>query len=95
MNLSQEDVLRVAKLARLKLNNEEISRFQEQLSKLLNYFSMLSEVDTENIEPTYQPFPIENMMGDDIIEPSLPAQTILLNAPACEGSGIKVKAVME
>ena len=95
MNFSREDVLFIAKLSRMKLSDEEISRYQEQISKLLNHFSMLSEVNTDSVVPTYQPFPIENVMGEDIVSPSLTCETVLINSPDCDGESFKVRAVME
>ncbi|MCL2474618.1 MAG: Asp-tRNA(Asn)/Glu-tRNA(Gln) amidotransferase subunit GatC [Chloroflexi bacterium] len=95
MQLSKEDVLRVAKLARLDLDEQEIERFQSQLSNILHHFSVLSEVDTAGIAPTSQPFDTKNIMRKDLTASSLPTAQILLNAPDLQDDSFKVKAVME
>jgi len=95
MQLSKEDVVRVAKLARLNLSEQEIERFQSQLSNILHHFSVLSEVDTTNVAPTSQPFDVQNIMRKDLVVDSLPVAEILLNAPDIQDSSFKVKAVLE
>lgn len=95
MQLSKEDVLRVAKLAHLSLNDQQIERFQSQLSNILQNFSTLSEVDTEGVAPTSQPFDTQNIMRSDIVEESLPLSEIIFNAPDSQNDSFKVRAVLE
>jgi len=64
-SLSKDDVLHVAKLAKLTLTSKEITKFQEQLSKIVDYIGKLSEVDTSNIEPTNQTTGLENIFRTD------------------------------
>ena len=58
--LTPEEVKKIAHLARLPLNQEEIERFTPQLSEVLNYFNKLNEVDTSAVKPTYQSISDEN-----------------------------------
>ena len=66
-SLSKDDVLHVAKLSKLTLTPDEITKFQEQLSKIVDYRSQLSEVDTSNYEPTSQTTGLENIFREDKI----------------------------
>ncbi len=60
--------MHVAKLAKLTLTPNEITKFQEQLSKIVNYISQLSEVDTSNLEPTSQTAGLENVLRTDEVK---------------------------
>jgi len=64
-SLSKDEVLHVAKLAKLDLTSEEVTKFQKQLSKIVDYISQLSEVDTSNLEPTSQTTGLENVFRSD------------------------------
>ncbi|MEK7061209.1 MAG: Asp-tRNA(Asn)/Glu-tRNA(Gln) amidotransferase subunit GatC [Patescibacteria group bacterium] len=68
-SLSKDDVLHVAKLAKLTLSPKEIIKFQEQLSKIIDYVSQLSEVDTLNLGPTSQTTGLENVFRQDEVKP--------------------------
>jgi len=68
--LTKDDVLHVAKLAKLDLTNEEVTKFQEQLSEIVGYISQLSKVDTSNLEPTSQTTGLENVFRRDEIKPN-------------------------
>jgi len=95
MSFSKEDVAGIAKLMRIKLSDQETDTYSEQISRLIKSFAVLAEVNTEGIEPTSQPFDFENLMDDDVIEPSLPVKTVLLNAPENDGENIVIRAIME
>lgn len=69
-SLSRDDVLHVAKLAKLTLTPEDITKFQEQLSKIIDYVSQLSEVDTSNLKPTSQTTGLENVFRKDEVKPT-------------------------
>jgi len=66
--LSDKDVLHIAKLAKLRLSDEEVKKFGTQLSGVLEYFEQLSEVDTDNTEPTSQVTGLENVTREDEVE---------------------------
>ena len=95
MKLSREDVLHIALLARLGLSEAEVEKFREQLSHILENFEVLQKVDTTNVPPTAQSIPLQNVMREDEVAPSLPSSEILANAPRREGDFFRVKAVLE
>lgn len=95
MTLDLETVERIAALARLGLGQDEMERMRDQLSSVLDHISMLEEVPTEDIPPTAQVIELQNIMRDDVVEPSLSQEQVLLNAPRTEDGFIKVKAVLD
>ncbi len=95
VKLELETVERIAALARLGLSQDEMERMREQLSVVLDHISMLEEVPTEDIPPTAQVIELQNIMRDDVVEPSLSQEQVLLNAPRSEDGFIKVKAVLD
>ncbi len=95
MSLTREEVLHIAKLARLGLTEEDVTKFQEQLSEILDHFSTLRALDTEGVPPTSHPLPLENVMRSDDTAPSLPLNDVLANAPVADGDSFRVRAVLE
>ena len=93
--LSREEVEYIARLARLGLSEEEMERFQAQLSDILKNFDILREVDTTDIPPTAHVIEMENVIRDDQVTPSLPQDEILANAPRQENGYFRVRAVLE
>lgn len=94
MKLNREEVLHIARLARLGLTGAEVDKFGEQLSDILENFETLQQVDTSDTPPTSQSITLQNVMRDDEIAPSLPPGDILANAPRREGDCFKVRAVL-
>jgi aspartyl-tRNA(Asn)/glutamyl-tRNA(Gln) amidotransferase subunit C len=90
-----ETVERIAALARIGLTPDEMERMRDQLSAVLDHISMLQEVNTDDIPPTAQVIELQNIMRDDVVEPSLTQEQVLLNAPRTEDGFIKVKAVLD
>jgi aspartyl-tRNA(Asn)/glutamyl-tRNA(Gln) amidotransferase subunit C len=74
-------VLHVARLARLELTDEEVGRFQEQLSDIIEAISKVSELDLTDVPPTAHPLEIENAWAEDEPRPSLPLDDVFANAP--------------
>ncbi len=95
MSLTPEEVTHIARLARVGLSQDEMSRFQDQLSQILDYFQRLQEADTENIPPTAHTLAMHNIMRDDEPRPSFDKEDILANAPQREGDLFRVRAVLE
>lgn len=95
MSLTPEEVTHIARLARVGLSQDEMSRFQDQLSQILDYFQRLQEADTENIPPTAHTLAMHNIMRDDEPHPSFDKEDILANAPQREGDLFRVRAVLE
>ena len=94
MKLSREEVLHIALLARLGLDEAEINRFSEQLSNLLENFEILQQVDTTGIPPTAQSIALQNVVRSDEAQASLPQDQTLANAPRKEGDFFRVRAVL-
>jgi len=88
-------VLHIARLARVALTEEEITRMSEQLSNLLEHFQVLQEVDTTDVPPTAQSVELRSVMREDEVKPSLPPENVLANAPQREGDYFRVRAVLE
>lgn len=95
MKLSREEVLHIARLARVALTEEEITRLSGQLSNLLENFQVLQEVDTTNVPPTAQSVALQSVMREDVVAPSLLPEDVLANAPRREGDCFRVRAVLE
>jgi aspartyl-tRNA(Asn)/glutamyl-tRNA(Gln) amidotransferase subunit C len=95
MKLSREEVLHIARLARMALTEEEIIRLSGQLSSLLEHFEVLQEVNTDNVEPMAQSVELRSVMREDNVVPSLPPEDVLANAPRREGEYFRVRAVLE
>ncbi|MFC1971932.1 Asp-tRNA(Asn)/Glu-tRNA(Gln) amidotransferase subunit GatC [Chloroflexota bacterium] len=95
MKLSREDVLHIARLARLGLTEEEAEKFGEQLSHLLESFEVLQQVETTDVPPTAQSIDLQTVVRDDEVAESLPPDQVLANAPQKEGGFFRIKAVLE
>jgi aspartyl-tRNA(Asn)/glutamyl-tRNA(Gln) amidotransferase subunit C len=95
MKLSRDEVLHIARLARVGLTESEITRLSEQLSHILENFEILQQVDTTDVPPTTQSVALQSVMRDDEVAPSFPPDDILANAPRREGDCFRVRAVLE
>ncbi|MFQ5880367.1 MAG: Asp-tRNA(Asn)/Glu-tRNA(Gln) amidotransferase subunit GatC [Dehalococcoidia bacterium] len=95
MALSREEVEHIARLARVGLNEDEVGRFQDQLSQILDYFQVLRQVDTEKVPPTSHTLPLHNVDRDDAPKTSYPQEEVLANAPLAEEGLFRVRAVLE
>ena len=95
MKLSLAQVEHVAELAHLALTDGEKELFREQLSSILEYAERLQGVDTSGIPPTATVLPLENVLRDDEVQPSLPREDVLFNAPAVENGHVCVPLVLE
>lgn len=74
-------MLHVARLSRLKLDDDEVSRLEGELSSILDHVDRLAEIDIEGIEPTSHVVPLENVLRDDVARPSLDRDLALSQAP--------------
>lgn len=81
MPLSREQVKHIAELAKLELSDAEIDRMQQQLSAILDHAARLQELNTDAIPPTASVVPLKNVMREDVVQPSLPRDAVLANAP--------------
>jgi aspartyl-tRNA(Asn)/glutamyl-tRNA(Gln) amidotransferase subunit C len=90
MAISRDEVLHVARLARLALTDEEVERLGSQLNAILEAVGKVGELDLEGVEPTAHPLDVVNVWAEDEPSPSLPVEDALGNAPDREGGFFKV-----
>ncbi len=95
MSLSRDEVLHIARLARLGLDEDDVAKFQGQLSQILEQFEALRAIDTEDVPPTAYALPLENVVREDAQRPSLPVDVALANAPQRTGNFFRVRRVLE
>jgi aspartyl-tRNA(Asn)/glutamyl-tRNA(Gln) amidotransferase subunit C len=88
--ITRDEVLHVARLARLELADDEVERFTQQLSAILEAVAKVSELDLSDVEPTAHPLDVVNVWADDEPRPSVPADEALANAPEREAGFFKV-----
>ena len=90
MSLSRDQVLHVARLARLELTEDEIERFGTELSKVLDYMETIGELDLADVEPTSHVVAVENALRADEPRPSMPREKALASAPDVAQDGFRV-----
>jgi aspartyl-tRNA(Asn)/glutamyl-tRNA(Gln) amidotransferase subunit C len=90
MAITREEVLHVARLARLELSDDEVARFQEQLSAILDAVSKVRELDLSDVPPTSHPLSVVNALRPDEPRPSLPLEDVFANAPERDGDHFRV-----
>jgi len=95
LKLSKEEVKHISQLARLGLDDDDIEKFQSQLSNILDNFEILEQVDTSDLPPTTQSIALQNVYRPDKARDSYTPEDILANAPQCENDFFKIKAVLE
>jgi len=95
MSLSREDVEKIAALARLDLEPEELALYQEQLSACLAYVAKLNQVDITGVPPTASAVSLNNIMREDIVEPSLSAEDALFNTAEQADNQFKIQPVLD
>jgi aspartyl-tRNA(Asn)/glutamyl-tRNA(Gln) amidotransferase subunit C len=89
--LSRDQVLHVARLARLELSEEEVERFSGELSKVLDWVETIGELgDLEDVPPTSHVVDIQNALRADEPRPSLPVEVALAAAPDAAMGGFRV-----
>ena len=95
MSLTREEVEHIAKLARVGVSRDDITRFQAQLSVILDSFAALARLDTSDVPPTAHTLPLVNVERADQSRPSYSTDAILANAPRREDGFIRVRRVLE
>ena len=95
MAISREQVLHVASLAHLDLTEEEVERFREQLSAILEAVSKVSELDLADVPPTSHPLDLVNVWREDEPRPSLAPGDVFANAPDREDDFFRVPPTTE
>jgi len=90
------DIPHIANLARIELTDDEASRFDSQLSQILEYVEKLKELDVSDIEPTAHAYPVFDVVREDVADDkSFTAEEALSNAPAQAQNQFKVPKVMD
>lgn len=95
MNIKKKEVEYIARLACLKLNEEEKVKLGLQLGQILEYVNKLGELNTEDIEPLFHVVPLQNIARKDEIKSSLSIKDVLANAPATKSKYFKVPKIIE
>jgi aspartyl-tRNA(Asn)/glutamyl-tRNA(Gln) amidotransferase subunit C len=92
MAITREEVVHVAKLARLELTEDELERFAGQLNAILEAVGKVSELDLSEVEPTLHPLELANVWAEDEPRPPLSVEEALANAPDREDDAFRVPA---
>jgi aspartyl-tRNA(Asn)/glutamyl-tRNA(Gln) amidotransferase subunit C len=95
MKITAEQVDYVALLGRLYLKPEEKKKYQAQLDDILKYMEKLAEVPTDDVQPMAGTVELYTPFREDIVQPSLPPEEALANAPAKTGTAFRVPRVIE
>ncbi len=93
--IDRETVEHVARLTRLALSEAELERMREQLNSILAHLDTLKALDTEGVEPTSHAVDVFNVMREDEVEPCLPQDAMLANAPDRSGEFFRVPRIIE
>lgn len=93
--LTHHDVEKIAHLARLALSEEQLDRYQKQLSAILDYAEMLNQLDLVDVEPTTHAVPMANVMRADVAEPALSAEQIFANTPHHASNQFVIQAILD
>ena len=88
--IEREQVLYVAKLARLKFSDEEVERLAPELSKIVEYVEQMDRLDLEGVEPTSHVVELQNVLREDVPRESLPKGRALEQAPDAADGGFRV-----
>ncbi len=94
MKITKDELVTVARLARLDINEETLEKFTGQVGKILDYMETLNQVDTEGIEPTSHAISLTNAFREDIPAPSISNESALSNAPEEEDGSFVVTKVI-
>jgi aspartyl-tRNA(Asn)/glutamyl-tRNA(Gln) amidotransferase subunit C len=95
VEITKQEVEKVAKLARLAISSSEQEAFARQLSQILTHVEKLNQYDTTGVEPTTTVLGQVNVFREDAVRPSLPVDLALANAPEREADGFRVPKIIE
>ena len=93
--ISQDEVLRVAELARLLLSEDETQQMTRDLDQVLDYVAALASVETEGVEPTAHVLPLKTPLREDLAAAGMDPELAVSNAPPREGTAFVVPKVIE
>ena len=89
-----DDVAKVSLLARLQLTEDELTEMTGQLNQVLEYFQLLQELDTSDIQPMAHAIELTNVLAEDEVRESFPREAVLANAPKRDDECYRVPAVL-
>jgi aspartyl-tRNA(Asn)/glutamyl-tRNA(Gln) amidotransferase subunit C len=92
--IGPEQVALVARLARLELSDDELTRFTGQLASVLAYAAEIGELEVGDLEPMAHPLPLRNVLREDEPEPTLDRDTVLAEAPVAEDRRFRVPRIL-
>lgn len=92
--ISASDVAKVARLARLDIDDAQVEHFTEQLGKVMGHFGDIDALDLSSVEPMTQPYPLVNVMREDVEQPTLDTDEVLAAAPAAEQRRFRVPPII-
>lgn len=93
--VTHDDVIYVAKLARLKVRTEDLDRYASQLSSILSHIDKISELDLSGVEPTSHVIGLSNVFREDESRPSVDHEEALANGPEVERGAFRVPPILE
>jgi aspartyl-tRNA(Asn)/glutamyl-tRNA(Gln) amidotransferase subunit C len=92
--ISADEVAKIARLARLALTDEELARATVELGDIVDHFADIDELDLDGVEPMTQPFPLTNVLRDDVEAPPLDRDEVLAAAPEVDDGRFKVPPII-
>jgi aspartyl-tRNA(Asn)/glutamyl-tRNA(Gln) amidotransferase subunit C len=92
--ITADDVAHVARLARLQLEPDELAHFTEQLAGVMEHFADIDALDLVGVEPMTQPYPLQNVLRDDVAGACLDRDEVLAEAPAAEDGRFLVPPIL-
>jgi aspartyl-tRNA(Asn)/glutamyl-tRNA(Gln) amidotransferase subunit C len=92
--ISTDNVIHVARLARLGLSQTEIERMTSQLGDMLDHFADIDELDLADVEPMTQPYPLTNVLRDDVVAEGLDRDEVLAAAPDTHDGRFRVPPII-
>jgi aspartyl-tRNA(Asn)/glutamyl-tRNA(Gln) amidotransferase subunit C len=92
--ISKHDVAHVAGLARLALSDEELERYTTQLAGVLEHAADIESLDIEGVPPTAHPFPLANVLREDVPRPCLDRDEVLSQAPDVEADRFRIPRIL-
>ena len=95
MSVSKEDVKHIAKLSKLNLTEEELEKYTNELSSIVDFANELSNINVDGIKPTAHILDIKNVFRKDEVQPSYDREEILKNAPSKDAGCVSVPKVVE
>lgn len=93
--LTKEDVLKLARLSRLHLTDEEVAKYQKEIESILSYVEQLGSLDLDNVEPTYQVTGLKTVTRpDEIVDYGTDREKLLKNAPKTKNGHIVTRRIL-